>query len=187
MFEIILEEQTPKLEPMENPKEYIEGNKEFLRSFLKFARSQGNAVGLASNQVAYNGERIDQRFAAILTTAGWVLAVDPKISKTEGDVFVAKEGCLTWPGKTIAADRYPTVEVEFYLIDDNYTGEFHTRNADLKIESQIWQHEINHLNGVEENVVPNDFWTIKREGAKVGRNDLCPCGSSKKYKKCCAK
>jgi uncharacterized protein YecA (UPF0149 family) len=22
-------------------------------------------------------------------------------------------------------------------------------------------------------------------GAKVGRNDPCPCGSGKKYKKCC--
>jgi preprotein translocase subunit SecA len=28
--------------------------------------------------------------------------------------------------------------------------------------------------------------TIRREGAKVGRNDPCPCGSGKKYKKCCA-
>jgi preprotein translocase subunit SecA len=27
--------------------------------------------------------------------------------------------------------------------------------------------------------------TYKREGAKVGRNDPCPCGSGKKYKKCC--
>ncbi|PIP95914.1 MAG: hypothetical protein COW00_01615 [Bdellovibrio sp. CG12_big_fil_rev_8_21_14_0_65_39_13] len=27
--------------------------------------------------------------------------------------------------------------------------------------------------------------TIKREGPKVGRNDPCPCGSGKKYKKCC--
>jgi preprotein translocase subunit SecA len=26
--------------------------------------------------------------------------------------------------------------------------------------------------------------TIRREGAKVGRNDPCPCGSGKKYKKC---
>ncbi len=25
----------------------------------------------------------------------------------------------------------------------------------------------------------------KRNGQKVGRNDLCPCGSGKKYKKCC--
>jgi preprotein translocase subunit SecA len=27
--------------------------------------------------------------------------------------------------------------------------------------------------------------TVKREGHKVGRNDPCPCGSGKKYKKCC--
>lgn len=27
--------------------------------------------------------------------------------------------------------------------------------------------------------------TIRRESAKVGRNDPCPCGSGKKYKKCC--
>jgi preprotein translocase subunit SecA len=27
--------------------------------------------------------------------------------------------------------------------------------------------------------------TVKRETAKVGRNDPCPCGSGKKYKKCC--
>ena len=27
--------------------------------------------------------------------------------------------------------------------------------------------------------------TVKRQKAKVGRNDPCPCGSGKKYKKCC--
>ncbi len=27
--------------------------------------------------------------------------------------------------------------------------------------------------------------TFKREGPKVGRNDPCPCGSGKKFKKCC--
>ena len=27
--------------------------------------------------------------------------------------------------------------------------------------------------------------TVKRQGKKVGRNDPCPCGSGKKYKKCC--
>jgi uncharacterized protein len=42
----------------------------------------------------------------------------------------------------------------------------------------------------------HDFWlplrlaihereTIKRQQPKVGRNDPCPCGSGKKYKKCC--
>jgi uncharacterized protein len=27
--------------------------------------------------------------------------------------------------------------------------------------------------------------TVRREEPKVGRNDDCPCGSGKKYKKCC--
>ena len=30
-----------------------------------------------------------------------------------------------------------------------------------------------------------DQKTIRRESAKVGRNDPCPCGSGKKNKKCC--
>ena len=27
--------------------------------------------------------------------------------------------------------------------------------------------------------------TVARKSSDVGRNDLCPCGSGKKYKKCC--
>jgi preprotein translocase subunit SecA len=27
--------------------------------------------------------------------------------------------------------------------------------------------------------------TVRREGRKIGRNEPCPCGSGKKYKKCC--
>jgi SEC-C motif-containing protein len=27
--------------------------------------------------------------------------------------------------------------------------------------------------------------TVRHEGPKTGRNDPCPCGSGKKYKKCC--
>ena len=27
--------------------------------------------------------------------------------------------------------------------------------------------------------------TVRNEGPKVGRNDPCPCGSGKKYKRCC--
>jgi uncharacterized protein len=29
--------------------------------------------------------------------------------------------------------------------------------------------------------------TYRRMGPKVGRNDLCPCGSGKKFKHCCGK
>ncbi|MDR3337587.1 MAG: SEC-C domain-containing protein, partial [Treponema sp.] len=31
----------------------------------------------------------------------------------------------------------------------------------------------------------DEVQTVRREGPKIGRNDPCPCGSGKKYKKCC--
>ena len=38
--------------------------------------------------------------------------------------------------------------------------------------------------------LPNLFpprFTLVRKEPKIGRNDKCPCGSGKKYKKCCGK
>ena len=29
--------------------------------------------------------------------------------------------------------------------------------------------------------------TVRKTGPEVGRNDPCPCGSGKKYKKCCGR
>jgi uncharacterized protein YecA (UPF0149 family) len=34
-------------------------------------------------------------------------------------------------------------------------------------------------------VVKNAGKTVVKDAASVGRNDPCPCGSGKKYKKCC--
>jgi uncharacterized protein YecA (UPF0149 family) len=42
----------------------------------------------------------------------------------------------------------------------------------------------------KEHVPLNEFIkdeTIRHESPKFGRNDPCPCGSGKKYKKCCGK
>ncbi len=43
---------------------------------------------------------------------------------------------------------------------------------------------------VSEDVPPSHLASnipVHREAPKVGRNDVCPCGSGKKYKKCCGK
>ena len=34
---------------------------------------------------------------------------------------------------------------------------------------------------------PGKIETFRRAAPKVGRNDPCPCGSGKKFKKCCGK
>ena len=41
-------------------------------------------------------------------------------------------------------------------------------------------YELNGLNDNSSQVTP-----YRREQAKIGRNDACPCGSGKKFKKCC--
>lgn len=41
------------------------------------------------------------------------------------------------------------------------------------------------LRATRSHVVASGF-TARRASPKVGRNDVCPCGSGKKYKKCCA-
>jgi preprotein translocase subunit SecA len=49
---------------------------------------------------------------------------------------------------------------------------------------QIMEHR-GTLNGAPEESGRTAVKTVRREGAKVGRNAPCPCGSGKKYKKCC--
>ena len=42
-------------------------------------------------------------------------------------------------------------------------------------------------NAQETPVTEQHAETVHRSQPKVGRNDPCPCGSGKKYKKCCLK
>lgn len=46
-------------------------------------------------------------------------------------------------------------------------------------------HADDELEGVVESDADDDSLTVRRDQTRVGRNDPCPCGSGKKYKKCC--
>jgi len=43
------------------------------------------------------------------------------------------------------------------------------------------------LPGEDDEPLPPPVETIRGDKKDVGRNDPCPCGSGKKYKKCCGK
>ena len=179
-FKVIPNEQTPALPLIQDEfiKDYIETHRENLEHFLDFARTRGNAVGLACNQVALDDNRFSVRAFALGGRArNWRLVVDPVIIKNLGLKQCKAEGCLTWKGQVIVADRYEGVEVGYYDMD----GEYHTETH-KGFDAQIWQHEINHLNGIEEDV-RRGF--IEPQPVTAERNDPCPCGSGKKYKKCC--
>jgi preprotein translocase subunit SecA len=49
------------------------------------------------------------------------------------------------------------------------------------------EHVRSGLPGEDEKSLPPPVETIRSEKKTVGRNDPCPCGSGKKYKKCCGK
>ena len=64
---------------------------------------------------------------------------------------------------------------------------------DEEQEDEDWQGDV-----VDDDDYGDDDWTppigldddlkpIRREKPPVGRNDPCPCGSGKKFKKCCLK
>ncbi len=47
--------------------------------------------------------------------------------------------------------------------------------------------EDGHVHGPSCNHGHEQLKPIKRIGEKIGRNDPCSCGSTKKFKKCCGK
>ena len=64
------------------------------------------------------------------------------------------------------------------LNDSNYKM-LKERYARMKNLDNILERNLSGLNYAQ-TLISNNI-----EGTKVGRNDPCPCGSGKKYKKCC--
>ncbi len=54
----------------------------------------------------------------------------------------------------------------------------------VKIEEKVEREEVAKVTGTNRDDSAKKG-PIKRESAKIGRNDPCPCGSGKKYKMCC--
>ena len=149
-FKIIPNQQTPKINPYGYDlfPELIIGNNKLHVKFLSFASRQFNCVGLAANQVKLDGIRLIENFFAIKINNFWDIIINPVILEYYGKKEIKKETCLTWLGKIIEAERYPTISVEYY----NLKGEFKNKIV-TGFEAQIWQHEYNHLIGIEEKFI----------------------------------
>lgn len=196
-FEIIPQEQTPIIPPFtEDVKEYLSKNRLLVDKFLDFCRKHDNAVGLAGNQLSLNGERFMHRIFGLRygwphQPNNWMLVVDPVIKEYLGVKRLKQEGCLTWGDyNSVIAERSPAIRVSYYtdrgiFVDDEIIRGF---------MAQVWQHEVNHLNGVPEEI--KAVTNHKKPGEKIklnlpkpvlDRNMICPCGSGKKFKNCCIK
>lgn len=182
-FEVIPDIQTPLTPEIVDVHKFIEDHREKIETFKEYAISRTDGIGLAANQCSLDGERFNLRMVAVKnsedTDRSCRIAIDPKITKYYGIKLQRFEGCLTWksvPNMTVVADRYYYVDVEFYTPDGEHHKETHKG-----FQAQVWQHEINHINGVEEKIII----ITNAKTQKFERNDQCPCGSGKKLKNCC--
>lgn len=107
---------------------------------------------------------------------GQLFVIDKKILKEEIDSFsIAIKN-------EVSLDEAVEVFLEAYEIESEeeriiFTGELEKLAKSIK----RWT-----LKGHTENDIQNKKKTVVNE-VRIGRNDPCPCGSNKKYKKCCGK
>lgn len=82
------------------------------------------------------------------------------------------------PGKRVNTERFQNI-----IIDDGVLGKIALDESSDGLLGTIFQHEVDHFEG--RTILNRKQTPIRREADKIGRNDICPCGSGKKYKKCC--
>jgi len=126
--------------------------------------------------------------------------INPEVMDKGNQFTFEGEGCLSYPGIYLNTQRFQHFTLKRGLIDN---GEYREETdyfyySDVEDEKDIIsiavQHEYEHMDG---NVIidygkERPTTPLERVSKKVGRNEKCPCGSTKngkpvKYKKCCGR
>ena len=124
-----------------------ENTKKIIEKMIKTMRKH-NGVGLAANQI-YEPIRLciievlnNPRYKN-LNTIPLKILINPKIIiKKDTATFNSYEGCLSVPNLRGKVKRYNTINVTYYTMDAKKITE------DIKgLESIVYQHEIDHLDG----------------------------------------
>ena len=167
-----------------------------------------NCAGLAASQIGIN------KAIAIIRLPGYSLDLINPIIVEQSDPFIFNgEGCMSYPGRHWNVPRFKQIRMDNYAIVPPTTPlpnglSFKPSDSPngLVMNSSVWmyqhpledtpnllpiaiQHEVDHILGIvlpyKEGVVEIAVPKPVIAELKVGRNDPCPCGSLKKFKKCC--
>lgn len=128
-------------------------------------------IGLAANQIGIQKRvcivRVPKKINGETFTIGHNF-INPKIIERSEPIIFENEGCLSFPGTFIKTVRYNKIKVVDLLSPEGREFE--------ELEAVCVQHEIDHTLGK----------TMYESTPKaIGPNNQCPCGSNKKFKKCC--
>ena len=171
----------------------VEEGRTIATELFSILNKRGDGIGLAANQVG-----IDAQVAVVNVIEPLVL-INPKIIHKEFPIDYF-EGCLSYPKKGTPTKRYRDIIVQTAQSESGwyFSGVESTNEArgsweektkkdeqeNRLLEAICVQHEIDHLNGITIHDRENKTKPMVSQ-KKVGRNDPCPCGSGKKFKKCC--
>lgn len=142
----------------------------------KVLDSRSEGVGLAAIQIGYPLRAALLRLTGDDGITRDVGLINPRVVAQSSQTVRWEEGCLSFPGRFVNVYRPLAVVVE----DD-----IHGRQRFNGFEAAVVMHELDHMDGFT--MFDRQVKTIRRQGPNVGRNDPCPCGSGKKYKKCCGR
>lgn len=140
---------------------------------------------LAGNQQASTAEQLMRsRYTAYVVDDEEYLYKTWHSSMREREAQHEK-AMLLWQGLEIVStvdgmpgDTSGTVEFIAHFKANNRTGKVHEKSSFI-YEEKRWYY----LDGEEQEPVSTIKTVINKP--KVGRNEPCPCGSGKKYKRCC--
>ena len=171
-----------------------EGNK-IAAELLTILAERKDGIGLAANQVGIDAA------VAVVNVREPIILINPEVVEVSEEIPYY-EGCLSFKGKGIQTKRYKNIvitteqeEGELYFSGaenpSDGKGSWEKESSDTQdeelrlLEAICVQHEIDHLNGMT--IMDRKMISTVINTAKIGRNEPCPCGSGKKYKKCCLK
>jgi peptide deformylase len=171
----------------------IDEGLDIAKNLFNVLNERKDGIGLAANQVGIDAS------VAVVNVREPIILINPKIIKA-WDEIPYYEGCLSYPKKGVQTERYKNIiikteqeESDWYFSgapnpsDGRGSWEDSQRkkeDAELRLlETVCVQHEIDHLNGIV--CMDRQMVTTIVNEKKVNRNEPCPCGSGKKYKKCC--
>jgi preprotein translocase subunit SecA len=109
--------------------------------------------------------------------------IDDRLSM---EVYIVYHLSLIRPSIKLLKSDYP----EFYKMNQEfYNDALNEKKNDYLIDKYIAvEKKLAHNKGIYfDSDKTEEIGTYTRETPKTGRNDPCPCGSGKKYKKCCGR
>jgi peptide deformylase len=194
MYKII--KNVKELKEKSIPVESVEEAKDLIKILEKELLKHDNGIGLSAIQIGITKQvsviRLPQNDKD--EKIEFLHIINPNIIEKEEKFIHYGEGCLSIPKTYLNIPRYKEFIIDNQVIDKNefrterqmfyYSNDKKDSTWDDGLTAIAVQHEIDHFEGVLITDKHVESTIVKNE-KKVSRNEPCPCGSGKKYKKCC--